>query len=108
MEDIRMTTVKKIIDMLKKYEGNEPVFFIMWDKDDVIRRANGRNKDVTTQQAWNILDMMGDNPDCFLHTGWDEIYHWTDWVLKMDAIERNYNKPKTTSEEGHNTGEKHD
>lgn len=68
-----MTTVKEVIEHLRRYNQNEHVATAIWSEDDVLERAKERNIKITRKQAQEIVDKIDHKQDATTGITWDTI-----------------------------------
>jgi len=77
-----MSTVANVIEHLKTYDPNDHIATAIWCEEDVIGRARERGKEVTRQQAQEILDTIERRQDCELGISWITLDVYTDEELE--------------------------
>ena len=65
-----MPTVSNVIEHLKGYDPDAHIATAIWCEEDVIGRAKERGKEVTREQAQDILDTIERRQDCELGISW--------------------------------------
>lgn len=68
-----MTTVKEVIESLKKYNPDLHVAVALWQGDDVIARAKEREMEIIREQVIAIIDRIDRRQDATLGITWDTI-----------------------------------
>jgi hypothetical protein len=65
---------------LKEYWRDKAAF--VWQVEDVLDRAKDMGKEITEDQALDVLSAMESDHDCCIGINWDVIDYHTDWVLE--------------------------
>jgi len=88
-----MVLVKDAIKHLKQYKLTDHVAVAIWQAEDVMEHAkNGRDMDVTKEEAEEIIDQMDRNQDCEYGITWQTIDNYLDELEekrereKMDRV----------------------
>lgn len=81
-----MPKVSEVIEHLKGYQPDEHIACAIWCEEDVIGRAKERGKEVTQEQAQNILDAIDRKQDCELGISWDTLDVYIDEELEEASI----------------------
>ena len=90
-----MPTVSDVINKrLNGYNPDDHIAVAIWCEEDVIGRARERGKEVTREQAQNILDTIDHKQDCTQGISWVELDIYTDAELEEAAAERQYSVAK--------------
>ena len=68
-----MSTVASLIEHLQGYKPDEHIAAPIWCEEDVLGRAKELGKELTREQAQEILDEMERKQDCELGISWDTL-----------------------------------
>ena len=77
-----MPKVSNVIEHLNGYQPDEHIATAIWCEEDVIGRARERGKEVTREQAQEILDRIDSKWDATIGISWVEIDVYTDAELE--------------------------
>jgi len=72
-----MPTIKELKQHINNHhKDDEVVHCIIWGVEDVMGQAENMGRDITKEQAEEVLENLESNHDCNLGTTWETIGFW--------------------------------
>ena len=76
-----VVTFEEALTMLKSVDNRNEYAIAIWSIDDVIERADERDKKMTRKQALDVIGRVERNQDAEMGINWNTLDAWIDTVL---------------------------